>query len=271
MRQSKTTGLICLKDAYDFEYSIAIIEYTEREDETYTYSFRPNYSVISLLPATLFQGIPGLNLDKHKEEYLRDNMTPVFISERTPSEGREDLWQLLEAHDMKYLNRLEWLIRTDTQYGGDPLYVKRFEPADAKQTIAFEEITTAENRSARLLQRLLCEICRGNDIVAPDFSIDDCNRKQLYSLLLPLYEKEKSYLKQQKIQGIKKAAKKGKYTGRKRIPIDDTKLDAIFSAYQNGKIDLTAAMKKLGVSRSTFYRRLGEYITQHNKDNGITK
>lgn len=38
MRQSKTTGLICLKDAYDFEYSIAIIEYTERDDETYTYS-----------------------------------------------------------------------------------------------------------------------------------------------------------------------------------------------------------------------------------------
>ncbi|MDW7658610.1 MAG: recombinase family protein [Bacillota bacterium] len=259
MRQSKTTGLICLKDAYDFEYSIAIIEYTEREDETYTYSFRPNYSVISLLPTTLFQGIPGLNLDKHKEEYLRENMTPVFISERTPSEGREDLWQLLEACGMNYLNRLEWLIRTNMQYGGDPMYVKRFEPADAKQTIAFEAIITAENRSARLLQRLLREICRGNDIVAPDFSIDDSNRKQFYALLLPLYEKEKSYLKQQKTRGIQIAAAQGKYTGRKPIPIDDIQLDAVFTAYQKGRMDLTEAIEKLGVSRSTFYRRLREY------------
>lgn len=106
---------------------------------------------------------------------------------------------------------------------------------DAKQTISFEEITAAENRSARLLQRLLREICRGNDIIAPDFSIDDINRKQFYSLLLPLYEKEKSYLKQQKTKGIQAAAAQGKYAGRKPIPIDDIQLDAVFTAWQKRK------------------------------------
>jgi transcriptional regulator of acetoin/glycerol metabolism len=51
---------------------------------------------------------------------------------------------------------------------------------------------------------------------------------------------------------------------RKRIPIDDIQLDAVFTAWQKGKMDLTEAMKTLGVSRSTFYRRLGEY-----KANGL--
>ena len=98
---------------------IVEIEYTEREDESFFYKITPNYSVISLLSEKDFQGIPGLNLDLKKESYIRENIVPVFISERTPGENREDLWVLLESCNMRYLNRLEWLIRTKTRYSGD--------------------------------------------------------------------------------------------------------------------------------------------------------
>lgn len=55
---------------------------------------------------------------------MRENVVPVFISERTPGENREDLWELLEECGVQYLNRLEWLIRTETRYSGDGMYVQ---------------------------------------------------------------------------------------------------------------------------------------------------
>lgn len=259
MKHAITTGLICLKDNLGFEYCIAIVTYTEREDGSYTYSFQPDYSVISLLPPILFQGIPGINLDKHKVEYRRENMTPVFISERTPSEGREDLWTLLEQVGMKYLNRLEWLIRTDTQYGGDRLYVKRYDPSVEKQTKSFDLIAAAESRSSGLMQKLIAAICQGHNIVAKSFTIDDSNRKSFHDLLLTLYQKEKMFLKNQKVKGIQQAAANGHYAGRKTVSIDAAKLDEVFSAYQKKKINRIEAMQKLGVSRATFYRRLKAY------------
>ena len=77
MREVKTTGMICVKDDYVFEYHISKIEYIEREDESYSYLFTPNYSVIDLLPSSVFQGIPGLNLDLRKEQYRRDEAEAV--------------------------------------------------------------------------------------------------------------------------------------------------------------------------------------------------
>ena len=125
MNQHTTKALICLTDDLGIEYVVSEIEYTIRESEEFEYIFRPNYAVIDLLDASLFQGIPGLDLDKGKDEYVRKNVVPTFISERAPGSNREELWRLLADCDMEYLNQLEWLTRTDTQYGGDRLYVRK--------------------------------------------------------------------------------------------------------------------------------------------------
>ena len=63
MRSNLTKGIICIKDNYNIEYRVSIIEYEEFEDETYEYRFYPNYEIIGLLNDDIFQGIPGLNLD----------------------------------------------------------------------------------------------------------------------------------------------------------------------------------------------------------------
>ena len=72
-----------------------------------------------------------MDLDLKKELYIRENITPVFISERAPGKNREDLWELLKQCDMQYLNQLEWLIRTDTRYSGDKLFVQRPESLES--------------------------------------------------------------------------------------------------------------------------------------------
>ena len=138
MKEMKTTGIICLSDDLHIEYKIAKIEYTERDDDSFTYVFTPYYNVIDLLSPPVFQGIPGLDLDLRKPEYVRENTIPVFISERAPNKNRENLWELLENEEMKYLNQLEWLIRTKMQYSGDRLYVKKISVDDEKQCIELD-------------------------------------------------------------------------------------------------------------------------------------
>ena len=147
MREIKTERCICIDDAYGFTYRIAKIEYIEREDESFEYIFYPNYSVIDLLGDDIFQGIPGLDLDLRKKEYIRRNRVPVFISERTPSKNRENLIELLDACGMDYLNRLEWLIRTDTRYAGDSLYVCRWED----EMVDYQNAMITGDQAAQLL------------------------------------------------------------------------------------------------------------------------
>ena len=71
------------------------------------------------------------------ERYYRVNMTPYFISERTPSEGREDLWELLDEVGLDYYDRFEWLLRSNMRCGTDNLIVER---AEAPRRIIFESI-----------------------------------------------------------------------------------------------------------------------------------
>jgi hypothetical protein len=248
--------MICLDDDLGISYRVSKIKYVLHEDESFSYTFTPNYSVIDLLTSDLFQGVPGLDLDLRKPQYIRENVIPVFISERTPGENREDLHGLLEDCNMDYLNRLEWLIRTNTRYSGDRLYTVWLNANDDKHCVNYAEIEQSEPRSAAAIQRLLRVICAGDDIKAANFVIDDNNRKAYYSLLISLYQKEKSYIDKQRAEGIRKSAAKGNYRGRTPIQIDDTKLIEVITQYRSGKLTAKEAAVALGVSRSSFFRKL---------------
>ena len=256
MKKLVTQGDICLQDEYNFVYKVAEIVYTLWENENFVYEIKPNYSVIELLDAKDFQGIPGLDLDLKKERYIRENIVPVFISERAPSKNREDLWELLKECDMQYLNQLEWLIRTDTQYSGDKLYVGR--PED--KTLEVESIKKLGNRSAVICRKLLETICYGDKVISPLLNIGDENRKQYYNLLKALYSTERKFLDSRRSAGIAQSAKKGHYKGRTRIKLDKLATQEIFFDYQSKKINSIKAAQRLGISKSTFLRRYREYV-----------
>ena len=255
MKEAVTSGVICLDGEYDFTYYIADIKYTEREDESFCYEITPNYSVIDLLTTEYFQGIPGLDLGLKKKSYIRENVVPVFISERTPGENREDLWELLKECDMQYLNRLEWLIRTKTRYSGDGMYVCRPD----KKDINVLSIAELGNRSSVICRKILESICSGAQIITEDYVIDDSNRKAYFELFMALYKTERKYLEERRRKGISKSASLGKYKGRARIKIDSMELNDIFSKYELGVINGREAAEKLDISASTFFRRYREY------------
>ena len=92
----RNSGVIYALDRSGRKYAVSRIDFERYDEQNFQYIFSPEWSVIDSLPATIFQGIPGLDMSLRLEQYYRVNMTPYFISERTPSEGREDLWELLE-------------------------------------------------------------------------------------------------------------------------------------------------------------------------------
>lgn len=253
MREITTTGLICLRDDYGIEYVVSKISYTERENETYRYVFTPNYSVIDLLTYPEYQGIPGLKMELRKEEYVRENMVPVFISERSPNKNREDLWDLLAEVGMTYHNQLEWLIRTNTRYIGDRFYVKRFTETDEKHCVVIDE-PSYEERALSYCKRVLDVVCAGHDVQTENYLIDDSNRKQFYHLLMTLYRSEYEAARKKELEKKKSASR-----GRQRIKIDVLKADEVFRLFSMDKITEAEALERLGVSRATFYRRLKEF------------
>lgn len=255
MREIITSGTICLEDEYGFSYYIADIKYIEREDESFRYEIRPNYSVIDLLTAKYFQGIPGLDLSLKKKVYVRENLVPVFISERTPGENREDLWALLEECDMQYLNRLEWLIRTKTRYSGDGLYVCRTE----QKNITISSISELGNRSSVISRKVLEIICASGKIVTDAFVIDDHNRKSYYALFMAMYKTERKYIDDRRRSGIEKSVQQGNYKGRQRLKINELELNNTLQEYEAGKIKSKEAAETLQISLATFFRRYREY------------
>ncbi|WP_026496511.1 recombinase family protein [Butyrivibrio sp. WCD3002] len=257
MDSIETTGLIVLQDNYHIEYKIAKIVYTEYQNGDFQYDFMPYYNVIDLLGADLFQGIPGIDLDKRKKCYTRKNLVPTFISERTPSKNRENLWELLDEVGMDYLNQLEWLIRTDTHYSGDRLYVRRFEASDEKKKVEYS-VSNNACRAKNMSHDLLIHICQGDDILIEGAEINDSNRMAFYSLLFNMYKNESEYRNSRLREGVAEAKKKGLYRGRKKKKISRPKIYEVSRKLKEGLITEDEAIAELGVSRATMYRRFKE-------------
>ena len=211
-------GFICVKDEYNIIYRVCLLTHIENDDGTFRYEFRPNYFVISLLDSSLFQGIPGLNLDLKKEVYVRENILRTFISERVPSKNREDLYDLLKEVNLTYIDPIEYLCRTKYKYSGDNFFMTHFEEY---QDIIVEDIKGKYN-TASIIKCVLNNLALGNKVFLKDGL--SLTTKEIFKFLYYLYEKSYKNLKLNQIEGIENKKKEGKYLGRKPKPFSYFKM-----------------------------------------------
>lgn len=249
MREYISAGNICVKGLYNLEYNVCKIVYILYEDDTFKYIFTPNYSVIDLLDDSLFQGIPGLNLDLRKKEYIRDNIIPVFISERVPQKNREDYSELLKEVNMDYMDPILYLTKTNKKYFGDNFYVT---PYEEKEIVTISKEKTENNMA--ILKKILTNLCLGNDVFYNNKLIDDSNRKLFYEIYIDLYKNSYDRNKKQQKEGIDRAKTENKYRGRKPIEVDIMKFYYYLDLVQKRKITAKEAAKKLGISIDKYYR-----------------
>lgn len=255
--------------------SVGQIDYQEFDEENFQYVISPYWDIIDGLPSSIFQGIPGINMDLRLKHYYRANYIPTFIAERTPSENREDLWELLESVGLDYYDRFEWLLRTTLNSANDNLTVER---RNLSQTTA--QFTSGVLSTLQYGDRVITDSLEAISDTATGFSdnifkivttgvdvitesgrilIDSATR----AAMLPIEITQRVLSRQEKMlnrqKGIVKAKKEGKYTGRKPIDIDKNILHQVAKELDDGIITVGEAMKRTKIkSRSTFYRKLKE-------------
>ena len=107
------------------------------------------------------------------------------------------------------------------------------------------------------------------DIVVLDMDILDTRKSNdltgtlisdiVVKLLSYVAEKERNSIRERQAQGIAIAKASGKYKGRKPIEVDKDFLKTVHTQWYKNEITTSHAIKRLGVSRNTFYRRMWEY------------
>lgn len=250
MKSFESVGTICLKGQNNFIYKICKITYRLFEDESFEYVFEPNYFLIDLLDSKYFQGNSGLNLDLKKQEYIRKNIIPTFISERVPQKNREDFYELLEKLNMKFMDPIEYLIRTDEQYFGDNLFVI---PYESKKKVFINNINGNET-NIFIMKQILEAICNGDDIVINNELVCDDNRKIIHVILMILYTRSYELKKENQKRGIEKAKKAGVYRGRKPKEVDREKLMELLRKVESKKMTAKEAAAILNISIDKYYR-----------------
>lgn len=271
-----STGIIQAVDQYGSRFSVGEISYQRFDDQNFQYVISPYWSMIQELPEGIFAGIPGIDLEHHKEHYYRVNLTPSFVEMRTPGPSREDLWELLEEVGLDYYDRFEWMLRAGKRCGDDNLIVVRkreakrcysslkiedlddLQPMDRVSLKEMYDISGANKELTYVLFRLLYSGASIH-IEHENRDLSECERRTMLYLLRIMMKYSENYSSIRQREGIIQAKKEGKYTGRKKIPVDRILLSYVAKEFRNGKVSEKEAMKKLGIpSRSTFYRRLKE-------------
>ena len=270
----RNVGIIKVYDRYNRNYSVGEIIFERFDDQNFQYIIKPYWKFINQLPRGLFQGIPGINMDLRKEAYYRVNMTPTFISMRTPSESRENVKELMRAVGLDYYDRFEWLLRSEMKCGDDNLLVIR-KPIDNLRSkslemfenrylhpgdvVEIEKLSDMQSTNAKLIEDLFSLLHSGVQIYirSENRYIDDNERTTMLYLLKNMLECVDRNNKNRRIAGIEVAKQNGKYTGRKPIEVDEQLLKQIANAFLNNHMSEQEAMSKLGInSRSTFYRKI---------------
>jgi hypothetical protein len=253
--------------------SVAQIDYQEFDEENFQYVISPYWEIVDGLPASVFQGIPGIDMDLRLETYYRVNYIPTFIAERTPSENREDLWEILESVGLDYYDRFEWLIRTPMRAANDNLIVERRRTKQVVEKYTTGILSTLQygdkvivdsmeaiaDTTAGFADEIFTVITNGVDIISESgqMLVDITTRSSMIPIIIAQkIIAQREYAKNRR-SGIEQAKKQGKYTGRKPIEVDEKVLRQVNQELKAGLISVEEAMKRTKIgSKSTFYRKV---------------
>lgn len=125
-------------------------------------------------------------------------------------------------------------------------------------------ITESLSRIARNTKDLLTIIDdltkRGIEFVSLKENIDTTTPQGKFMLTVfgAMATLERENILERQKEGIGLAKERGVYTGRQRIAVDPSEFDRVVKKWQKGEIKAVDAMKELGLSSNTFYRRCKE-------------
>ena len=102
---------------------------------------------------------------------------------------------------------------------------------------------------------------KGVEFISKKESIDTATPAGRLMLVMfgGLYQFERECTLERQAEGIAEAKKAGKYKGRKPLEIDPDRFKKLYGKWKAGKITAVAMQRDLGLTASTFYRRVKKY------------
>lgn len=123
-------------------------------------------------------------------------------------------------------------------------------------TVIVESISRFARNTKDLLGLVEQLTAKGVEFVSQKEAIDTTTPAGKFMLTVfgAVSALERDYLLLRQAEGIAQAKAQGKYKGRK--PKDLPEFDQIAAKWRRGELTAVAATKKLGISKSTFYRKI---------------
>jgi DNA invertase Pin-like site-specific DNA recombinase len=173
----------------------------------------------------------------------------------------------------------------------------------ARQDVLMEEIgvdkvfvekISGKNRERPELKAMMAFVREGDTVIVESISRFARNTRDLLDLVQQLHDKsvgfvskkeaidtdtpqgqlvltifaalaqfEREMMLERQMEGVGIAKAQGKYKGRKPIPVDEELLTELYCQWKNGETQPKYMIKKLGLTRNTFYRKVKEYEIKH--------
>ena len=127
-------------------------------------------------------------------------------------------------------------------------------------TVIVESISRFARNTRDLLELIEKLSEKGVEFVSRKEAIDTTTPTGKFMLTVfgAVAELEREYILQRQREGIAIAKAQGKYAGRK--PIERSNFDAVEKLWRAGTISAAEAMRRLDMSRSTFYRKVRQHL-----------
>ncbi len=142
---------------------------------------------------------------------------------------------------------------------GDTLVITSLDRLSRNKADIKQELQWFKEQNIRLkildLPTSMVEVNEGQEWIL------DMIQNILIEVLASIEEQERITIRNRQREGIEAAKKKGKVFGRPKVSRSDN-FEEIYRMWKNGEFTAVAAMKKLELSSSTFYRMVKQYESE---------
>lgn len=126
-------------------------------------------------------------------------------------------------------------------------------------SVIVESISRFARNTKDLLELIATLEAKGVQFISKKESVDTTSSTGKFMLAVfgAIAELEREYILDRQAEGIAIAKAEGRMNGRPRKTVDN--FEKVYNDVKNKKLSATKAAKQIGISRSTWYRRLKEY------------
>lgn len=198
------------------------------------------------------------------------NIGYVRVSTEEQNTARQDHYMELLGVDKVFIDKASGKNKERPEFQKMLNYVREGD------TVIVESLSRLGRSTKDLLETM--DILREKNVdlksLKEQWDTSTASGKLIFTVMAAISEFERTVMLERQAEGIAEAKKRGVYKGRKPIAVDEELFTELYRQWKNGETQPKYMMKKLGLTRNTFYRKVKAYEVKHGicvEENGDGK